>query len=125
MYKDKPFCRHTNPDTNIVNYSFIGITIDYTTYTECFATYNRTGFTLFIAQLYLGGVNTFYQDGITVRKNFIGCIENFVWNGIHMTRDKDLAPRFETFGDVLNNCPVCITYDSLDNMYNCNMVPMG
>lgn len=56
-------------------------------------------------QLHVGGVPTFYQPGIVARKNFVGCIENFVWNGIYMNRDKDLAPRFSTTGDVISGCP--------------------
>ena len=41
----------------------------------------------FFFQIYLGGVPTFNVDGITVRHNFTGCLENVVFEGSKMISD--------------------------------------
>lgn len=38
-------------------------------------------------QIYLGGLLTFNMNGISVKYNFDGCMDNVVFNGVRMIRD--------------------------------------
>lgn len=38
-------------------------------------------------QIYLGGLLTFNMNGISVKYNFNGCMDNVVFNGVRMIRD--------------------------------------
>lgn len=42
---------------------------------------------LFWLQIYLGGFLIFNMNGISVKYNFDGCMDNVVFNGVRMIRD--------------------------------------
>ncbi|KAL5009720.1 hypothetical protein ScPMuIL_012025 [Solemya velum] len=71
-------------------------------------------------KIYLGGVPTFNQNGLTTRFNFEGCMENVIFDGIHMIRDsKGRIARFEKMGTVDYNCmlstPMPVTFPNFDS----------
>ncbi|XP_062588516.1 neurexin-4-like [Saccostrea cucullata] len=73
-------------------------------------------------KIYLGGLLTFNMNGITVKYNFDGCLDNVVFNGIRMIRDtKNGFKGFSMVGAMPDpwNCkmiaPMPATFFSLDS----------
>lgn len=58
--------------------------------------------------IYLGGVPTFNVDGITVRQNFTGCLENVVFEGSKMISDaKNMVPGYMVSNSQIQNMFAC------------------
>lgn len=62
----------------------------------------------FVLQLYLGGVPFFNQEGITVKTNFYGCMQNINFNGAQLLKDAmgPANPVIEIIGNVNPYCTV-------------------
>ena len=62
-------------------------------------------------QINIGGVEHFMQDGIKVKYNFNGCVQNVNLNGAKLLRDAQSEPRIPSitvFGEVGNYCGVSV-----------------
>lgn len=62
-------------------------------------------------QINIGGVEHFMQDGIKVKYNFNGCVQNVNLNGAKLLRDAQSEPRIPSitvFGEVGSYCGVSV-----------------
>lgn len=58
-------------------------------------------------QVFLGGVPTFNMDGLTIRHNFHGCMENVVFDDIKIIQGlRNGLSRYQKVGPVTFDCRV-------------------
>ena len=61
-----------------------------------------------LLQIYIGGVANFDQDGINVKTNFDGCLENVVFNSLAMIKHAQAGNAgYLSVGQVPMGCTVC------------------